>query len=1106
MSPQVQPGKLANPIRSGLMASLTLLFAGAGTELLGQLRQFMGYWRKPGPLLSLAVFVAIAAAATRLDLNPQGFPSGTNALDTYLAFMELRRIGPSVWYPLTDWGQPYPGFPGVNVLYPLVLTTSPTAAIRTIEFACIALSGVSAFDVCRRFTTGLIPPLAAGSYYLFAAETGQFFEGHIPLVISYALAPWFFYGAYVLFRRPSFSSAVGMAGLLYVLSSAGELGGLYMILFFSILIGFTALASRLFQHPYSRKEIGFLLFAIALTVVLFLPFLLTYAGGVRPEYTTTITSPTLAFQGTSGSQFSYATLGFIADNSYTYYGLHSFDYSLLPLPWIAIFYAIPALVLLYVIFVGPWQARFLFYAGVLAMAFSTGNNYPLLSGANALVYDQVPFFDSSPALFRWVYFTTVAYTFLLALSLQHLIQWYSRQSRVHSRPHGTIRSRRDRLAYAGTKWAAMILVGVMLVVPPLEYGEVFTAPPTSYEYPAAYTAGYAYIGHSPTTGSVLSIPFGNLGSRAPWGLVSGSSELASPYFTGTPTVIFEAGTPQSLAMDRFVGDGTINGYSNNISKFLAAANVEYVVATNYTNWSYTSSPVYDPVASYDTFANQTGLSAPVYSNGIQSVRQVPYSAGNISLASVYYVYFGNASLLYEILNSAWYTGTNTPLVDGENLSVSDAALVEDSSGLVTGSSDLANIPDWVVRAAASESVPLIVFVKQPGSSGRGLVDRPAPFVASGGVEYYASSTGAWAGVNVSSQELLNLGYSHLTVSARLASAAFSTVSVRYGNSTADWVTPASVLQEHQLPWTNTSVVSAGINNQGKYPYNGSVHIVTIDGLTYLEWNITPNNSTFQSINFSPIQLTNTSELSFQMRGASQLTFLLQANFNRTYMNVYSSESTNTTNDVSTFFFDLRSGAGPHGPNYSEFARYSDNLTLLAIGLPQSGAQSALLVSNFTGYLLGNVSVGFQNENLTEFPLSQARNLTLMFAGEQAYDFLALTFSSDRLAPYLPAPALSYTSEQTSSVDLSFQFATTRPGLLILDQVYSPLWNLVGAEGLHVTAEIGLNAWLVFPNSARVDGVISFQGQAYLTLAYVGQIVGLPFVVAVGVIFWSRHRP
>ena len=116
-----------------------------------------------------------------------------------------------------------------------------------------------------------------------------------------------------------------------------------------------------------------------------------------------------------------------------------------------------------------------------------------------------------------------------------------------------------------------------------------------------------------------------------------------------------------------------------------------------------------------------------------------------------------------------------------------------------------------------------------------------------------------------------------------------------------------------FPYWNSSIVGAGINNQGRYPYNGSVAFVNESGVHQLEWNFTANNSTFQYLNFNLQSLAGISGFEFNATTlpSGPLSFLMQILLNHTYADVYSYVShVNQSTGFTTYLFYLPVGLGP----------------------------------------------------------------------------------------------------------------------------------------------------------------------------------------------------
>ena len=477
--------------------------------------------------------------------------------------------------------------------------------------------------------------------------------------------------------------------------------------------------------------------------------------------------------------------------------------------------------------------------------------------------------------------------------------------------------------------------------------ENFSSPPGVFSFPAGYIAGFQFAASTPATGGVLTIPFGNIYERTPWGGVSSSSELVAGIGSGLDTEIFEAGTPGSLALDQFLGDGMTFGLTNNVSKVLAALNVQYVISTDYPDWAYASDPAFDPINSYVGFQQQRGFLAPVFQGGYQAVYQVPSAVGNISMFPSYLVYFGNSSLVYELLNEPWFNGS-VALVNGSEAPTAELPeLVTHATALVASPAGLANMSAATLRQAGRSGVPVAVLVGAADMQPSSAEFARNPWNASNAREFSSRAGNQQIQLESNLSALLNSGYAAVDTGVRAFCPPLAFVNATLdgnvvSNSTFSTTTFAP------FPYWNSSIVGAGINNQGRYPYNGSVAFVNESGVHQLEWNFTANNSTFQYLNFNLQSLAGISGFEFNATTlpSGPLSFLMQILLNHTYADVYSYVShVNQSTGFTTYSFYLPSVSGP-GASY--LLEHPGNISRFVVGLTSTGNFTQLDLSNFTG--------------------------------------------------------------------------------------------------------------------------------------------------------------
>ena len=191
-------------------------------------------------------------------------------------------------------------------------------------------------------------------------------------------------------------------------------------------------------------------------------------------------------------------------------------------------------------------------------------------------------------------------------------------------------------------------------------------------------------------------------------------------------------------MDFLVGNGLTYGLSNNITKFLEAVNVKYIVSTNYTNWGYASSSIYNPQQSYLALKNQTGLGNPINYSNLQQVYTLNNVSTSVSFSSTYYVYYGNNGLLYEIFNEPWYLGYRTPLINGNDLNSATTEIVSHAAGIIVSPSTLQRLPNGVILSAAKSNVPFYVIENYTNVQGNELKTVNEPWISSNSISFTLS--------------------------------------------------------------------------------------------------------------------------------------------------------------------------------------------------------------------------------------------------------------------------------------------------------------------------------------------------------------------------------
>ena len=718
-------------------------------------------------ILSVFGYVFIGLILIRLNFSPSGLPLGTNILGSFMGFVFNRRFGLTTWTPVTDWGQPLPGFMGPTLLYALSLLINPTTLIRLTEFFSFSTAGITAYYLFFKLVNRPGPSFVSGLYYMLMTETGQFFDGHLPLMITFSLLPLFFYILYYAFNKPTIMRFIILAILLYLLTSIGDLGGLYIVLFYAIPFAVYLIFKRFASGKnYSIYEV----LSILIGALMFLSFVLTwfipYMLGVRPEYTTNITTNIIGFYATAGVSPALSFIGFIADNSYTLFALHHTTYELFPGTFIVIYFALPIILLFYVIKKRNKALWLLYAVASFSFLISTGAVIPILSFFNQFLYDYIPFFDSIPALFRYTVFTVFAYSIISLFLLCDLVDFVSSKcTNTQANPQSHFIRIRSMSFKDYKKTLAIICILLVLITPFLQNFEVLSVPPGEFNFPAQYTAAYSDISGN-TSGNVLTIPFGVTYERTPWGMVSQSSSFMSPYYSNRNVVLFEAGTSYSRAMDFLVGNGLTYGLSNNMTKFLEAVNVKYIVSTNYTNWEYASSSIYNPPQSYFALENQTGLGTPINYSNLQQVYTLNNISSSVSFSSTYFVFYGNDGLLYEIFNEPWYLGSSTPLINGIDLNNTPSEIISHAAGIIVSPSALQSLSNSVILSAAKSNVPFFVIENYTDVQGNGLKTINEPWISSNSISF-TSSTGKSNVYLKTELEKLNVyGYNSSLVYAR----------------------------------------------------------------------------------------------------------------------------------------------------------------------------------------------------------------------------------------------------------------------------------------------------------------------------------------------------
>jgi len=1084
-------------------------------------------------LLSAALYLIPVLIAFRLEVfaSPGQLPQGTNALNAFLYYHQWKVYPLETWYnPFTDWGLAVDGYTGPSLLYLGTLTLDPTTLVRVIEFVSFWLSGITAYLLLRNLGAHPLGAFAAGFYYMLMAQSPQFFEGHVPFLISLAIAPVYLLAVYRFGATFRLGWGLIFAVSLYLLASIGDLGALYFLLFFSLPL----LAYSVARHGEHRKLTWTHAWAIGLSVAVFVVLMATwwvpYALGARPQYTTNITVLVPAFSGLIGEPFGFAYTGASFENSFTSFALGqptlALDNSLLS----PLYYVIPVAITLYVVLKRTLGRALLYLAGLVAIIISTGPAYPGFSSFNLLLYTYVPFFDYIPNFPSWLSITVIVYTIFVGWLVSDLAKWTTQTAGASKQSaeagldfavsvkwtdsDGMVHRYR-----AGPRWdlqrvlgmtrrrprAVVLAVCVVFIVVTvgLQNSELISTPPQLFEFPHGYISGYEYIDSQPQRGGTLTIPFGTLYERSPWGGVSVSSEVMAAYYTNSNSVVFEAGTPYSLAMDWLIEHDLQQGYSDNITKYLGGTNVQFVTATNYTDWAYASSSLGAPEIQYSNLYRQVGLASPVYTGGQQTVYDIGTPEGNLSFHRSYYIYFAGESLINELLNQPFYNGSQV-LLNGSQLDPSSLPdFVEHSSGLVLAPASMTSVPQSVLTAAEDAHVPILSISGAqdlvPGT-GNTVSD---PWNASNALTVQPRSTGAPAEYAFNQTSLLEAGATNVAGAIRASCPPGALIGLGNGGSEYSAAYEAPGASFSPLSINSSSLVSAGINNQGKYAYNGSVQVSYPNGSPEFSWSLSPSNDTYQYLNFWLNNLTGDDGLTFTLSNEPGLPteFLMQLLFNNTQVSIpgYLSAGAGGTTGVSYSF--LFSDA--FGPGVATLAQNLGKITRFVFGPLQTGSASHFNVTNVS-FLKGVTGTPFQLVPLPSIPLVSGTTVSLTATSLCKVDTLAFQTG----AVVSPANTLSsYLGLQSDPLSLTAVSDDHGWGLLLASETFSPLWQLVinGAPtGVHAVANLGLNAWLVNLSSGE-QLTVRYLGQEYQSIGIVIEVVGLPLLV-LAVLFPRLRRP
>lgn len=1068
-------------------------------------------------LWALLGYAALAAIVFRNGGfgNSGVLPAGTNALNAWLSAWYFGHQPFAMWlYPFTDWGQPVPGFTGPTLFTTLAGAIAPTVLIRGTEIVSLIGAGCSMMWAGRRIGGSPIASGIAGGYYAVFAETSQLFEGHVPAMISVAIAPAFFVALWQLLDAPRLSWGIGTAVLLYLLISIGDLGMLYFYLFFAIPMAAYAVGRRFWHRRYRLGEWATLGASGALLLFLSFSWLYPFIEGARAQYTTNITAGVLPFAATSGENAAYAFTGYIQDDSYIHFTYHQMFYAAGGTSLLPVFLLLPIGLGVYALYSRNRYRRLMYASGLVAVAFSTGHLYPGVSLVNGWLYDHVPFFDAIPALFRWVEYTILVYAIVLVWFLTDLERrspWSVADARavaarlaepfrrVVGRTSGgpvvarTLPAKSRLRASAGTAGVALVIIGLVLV----QNWAVVSEPPGTFVYPSAYTAAYSYLADHGLSGDVLEIPFGGIYDRAPWGGVSASAALLTPAYTGADTAILEAGTAPSLALDEFIGEGLTYGGSRNMTKFLGSANVQYIIATQYSNWNYSSSSEYPPKLSYESLANQTGLGAPASVSTAQTAYAPGNWAGNLSFHPSYLMYFGGDSILYSVLDSPWYPGPAMALVNGSAVGASLEQFVAHASGIVVTPAALAALGSAFAEEAHAYGVPLIEIIPPSAYAGSGVTTRADAWNATGGSDLQFVTANATATVNLSTNVLAAGGYADLSLSGQLATPPGAQVSLHFGSivertnlslSSVQGVAPINV--------TTPGFFATSADNQTAN-YTAGVNLTTLNGSTSVRWQLDGNFTSDQYLGLHVRNLTGWSGLSLTLQGSvptNSLAAVVCVGTTCYAMAAISVPAGGASNETVLRFL-LPSGLVglPHG-----LAPALGNLTSTSLRWSGPAPARAIQFSNLSYVRVS--TPGLVTRALGLVPATAGR-FEINLPPTSRLGFLEVSTGT------LPIAGTFVRDLDAQSAPTLWQFdnAASGWGILAMAQTYSPLWTVSGpGPALLATVDVGLTGWLI-DDPAGAVWTVSFVGDSFEHTAIIGEATGLVAMAVAGVAIVLRTR-
>src|SRR5208282_2481840 len=271
--------------------------------------------------------------------------------------------------------------------------------------------------------------------------------------------------------------------------------------------------------------------------------------------------------------------------------------------------------------------------------------------------------------------------------------------------------------------------------------------------------------------------------------------------------------------------------------------------TDYPDWSIPTSSVYVPQVSYDTLTRQTGLGTPVFQGGYQTVYSLPGYAGNVSVHSQYYVYFGSDALVYSILNQPWFNGSQ-PLIDGSALTFpADQPYLTHAAAIVTDPENISNLTPAQLVAVRTSGTPLIVLMNSLNTPFSGGAAVSNPWNSSNGQAFASTSIFRPIQLAVGTLTTSLLGSSTFNLTTRVECAPGAAVAFSLGSTALNSLIPDPISARESLPYNDTSLVSAGDNESGSSGYNGTLVSYQAHDVTFLNWSLSRYDPRFQYVDF-----------------------------------------------------------------------------------------------------------------------------------------------------------------------------------------------------------------------------------------------------------------